>query len=391
MKRVVIVGTGTGAETLTAQAAAAIERADILLGASRLIEPFSDKPKIAEYAPERVAELIRGSDASSFAVLVSGDPGFYSAANGLCEALSEFEPEIMPGISSLSAFFAKLRRSWQDAALVSCHGRGANLVDTVRRNRLTFALTGGNAAELAKRLADCGFAELTVYVGENLSSERERVFSTTIGELRSELLSSLTVLLIENPDRDAARRHGIPDAEFTRGDVPMTKAEVRSVTLSKLALTPGAVCCDIGAGTGSVTVEMALAAYDGHVYSVEHNPAAVDLIRANLKKFHIGNAEVRRGKAPDALGELPAFDAAFIGGSGGNLREIIAAVLAKNAKTRIVINAVTLRSANVALDALMERGIAPELVQLSSAKASECAGLLIANNPIFIISGQQEM
>lgn len=391
MKRVSIIGIGMGADTVTEESLRAIEQAEALLGAPRMLLAFSryEKPAYAVYEPEKVKAVLDESGMQRFAVLVSGDTGFFSAADGLVLALSGYEVELIPGISSVSYFFAKLKRPWQDVALASCHGRGTNLVDTVRRNCRTFALTGGNVGVLAKGLIEAGFGGLTATVGENLGAENERIFTLPVNELIKASIAKLAVLLLENPNADARIRFGIPDEEFIRGNVPMTKSEVRAVSLSRLALSPDVVCCDIGAGTGAVTVEMALAAYNGHVYAVDQNEEAVSLITENCRRFHIGNVTPVLGSAPEALFALPPFDTAFIGGSGGAVGDIFAAVLSKNPLARIVVNAIALETVHAAVEAFKAHGIVPEIVQLNAARAKPAGGLhmMLAQNPVFIVSG----
>ena len=391
MKSVSIVGMGMGADTVTGDGLRAVERAETLLGAPRMLSAFScfDKPSYVEYEPEKVKALLDESELSRFAVLVSGDTGFFCAADGLITALSGYEVKLIPGVSSVSYFLAKLKRPWQDAALISCHGRGTNLVDIVRRNRLTFALTGGNIDVLAKGLIEAGYGGLTATVGENLGGENERIFTLPVNELIKASIAKLSVLLLENPNADARTRFGIPNEEFIRGNVPMTKSEVRAVSLSRLALSPDAVCCDIGAGTGSVTVEMALAAYNGHVYAVDQNEEAVSLIAENCRRFHIGNVTPMLGSAPEALFSLPPLDAAFIGGCGGAMEDVFAAVLLKNPYARIVVNAITLETLYAAVEAFKAHDIVPEIVQLNAARAKPAGGLhmMLAQNPVFIVSG----
>ena len=391
MKSVAIIGIGMGADTVTGEGLGAIEQAEVLLGAPRMLSAFSrfDKPSYAVYEPEKVKALLGENGMQRFAVLVSGDTGFYSAADGLTETLSGYEVKLIPGISSVSYFFAKLKRPWQGAALLSCHGRGTNLTDTVRRSKLTFALTGGNADALAKGLAEAGFGGLTATIGESLGTENERIFTLPVNELVKASVSNLSVLLIENPDADARIRFGIPDGEFTRGAAPMTKSEVRAMSMSRLALSPNAVCCDIGAGTGSVTVEMALAAYEGHIYAVDKNEEAVSLIAENCKRFHIGNVTPVLGSAPGALLSLPPMDAAFIGGSGGAMGDIFAAVLSKNHLARIVVNAIALETLHAAVGTFKAHGIMPEIVQLNAARAKPVGDIhmMLAQNPVFIVSG----
>jgi precorrin-6Y C5,15-methyltransferase (decarboxylating) len=391
MKQVTIVGLGMNADTLTMQGLHAVERADTLIGAPRLLRQFEKlgKPSFAEYAPEKVSRIVKEKEGNRFCALVSGDTGFYSAAEGLCAALKDCSVTLIPGVSSLSYFFARLARPWQAAAVVSCHGRRANLADAVRRSALTFVLTGGNVEALGEELAKAGFGELTAHVGENLGMPEERILTLPVSGLSSAGIGALAVLLVENPGYDRRVHFGIPDGEFIRGDVPMTKAEVRAVTMSRLALAPGAVCCDIGAGTGSVTVEMALAAYEGQVYSIDKSEEAIELVKVNCRAFHIGNVTPLLGCAPEALVELPPLDTAFIGGSAGRLGEIFEALLSKNPRIRIVANAVTLETLHEAAEAFAEHNMAPDIVQIGITHAKPAGDLhmLQAGSPVFILSG----
>ena len=391
MKSVTIVGIGMGADTVTAEGLRAVERAQALLGAPRMLGAFAHagRPVYPVYAPDAVCKVIEGSGLERFVVLVSGDTGFFSAAEGLAAALAACDVRLIPGVSSIAYFFARLRQPWQQAALVSCHGRSANFVDVVRRNRLTFALTGGQVDALARSLADAGLGGLAATVGENLGAADERIFTLRADELAQTPARKLAVLLVDNPDADARVRCGIPDEEFMRGDAPMTKAEVRAVSMSRLALRPDAVCCDIGAGTGSVTVEMALAAHAGHVYAVEQQQEALALVEGNCRRFHIGNVTRVAGRAPEALSDLPPLDAAFVGGSGGAMAGIFDAILLKNPRARIVVNAIALETLNAALAAFAAHGIAPEVMQLGAARAKRAGDLhmMTALNPVFILSG----
>jgi len=391
VKTVWIVGVGTGPDTLTREAARAVETAQVLFGAPRLLAAYAPDgaPQEPLYTPETIAPVVAASGCDRFAVLVSGDTGFYSAALRLCAELTGCEIKVLPGVSSLNCFFARIARPWQNAALVSCHGRGANLVDTVRRNAETFALTGGNVPQLAAALCDAGFGDLTATVGQELGLPGERIDRMSVRALARAEISPLSVLLIDNPAPDARARTGIPDGEFIRGDVPMTKSPVRAVTMSRLAVRPEDLCFDIGAGTGSVTVEMALAAYRGHVWAIDKNPEAVSLTRKNCAAFHLGNVTALHAGALEALGELPAPDAVFLGGSGGGMRQLVDLVLSKNPNARIVANAIALESAQAALEALEAHGLETELLQIGTGIGRRVAGLhmMTAQNPIFIVTG----
>lgn len=391
MKEVSIIGIGMGLKTLTGEALELITEADILIGAKRLLGEVShlNKPSYNAFLSDEVAKIVDESDADRIAILVSGDVGFYSGAEKLVDALKEYNPNLIAGISSVSYFFAKCSLPWKDATLISCHGIDTNLVSTVRRNRYTFALTGRNIPQLQDRLIKFGFGNLKVWVGENLGSDEEYVSTCTINELNSREYGSLTVLIIENPDFDSRVRTGIADDEFIRGKVPMTKSEVRSVCLSKLALSPDDIAYDIGCGTGSVTIEMAFSAYNGKVYAFDKNEDAVELLKSNCEKFHLDNVVSFCGLAPECLKGIEVPDATFIGGSSGNMDEIVNYLYKINNNMRFVITAVTIENAMAALDSLKNIGIDGEIVQVAVSKGRKIADLhmLIAQNPIFVISG----
>lgn len=391
MKNITIVGTGMGESSLTIAGQEAIMQSEVLIGASRLIQPYLGlgKEVFAAYAPAEVSRLIDEEEKSRFCILVSGDTSFYSAADSLCRKLESYPLTIIPGISSLSYFLSRLQRPWQDVAITSCHGREPNLVDLVRRNRQTFILTGNNISAISKALVQAGFGQLKTYLGENLGSDKEKISTLSVAALANGEISSLAVLLIENPDNDPRIRYGIPDEEFIRGTSPMTKAETRALTMSKLNLFPQAICCDIGAGTGSVAVEMALAAYEGQVFAIDKNPTAIKLIEANSHTFRVGNIRPVLGIAPAALENLPPLDIAFIGGSSRQLEGIFAALFKNNPKIRIVINAITFETLQDAIKAFSTYDLKPEIIQLGVGKTNPVGDLhmLKANSPVFIISG----
>ena len=391
MKEINIIGMGMSEKTLTREALDLISEADILIGAKRLINEFShmNKPSFNAYLSNDILEIIEKTDSEKIAILVSGDVGFYSAAEKLVDVLKDYNPNLISGISSVSYFFAKCSLPWKDANLISCHGLDTNIVSSVRRNRYTFALTGKNIPELQNELIKYGFGDLKVWIGENLGSNEESVQESIISDLGGKEFSSLTVLIIENPDFDSRIRTGIPDEEFIRGKVPMTKSEVRAVCLSKLSLSSSDIAYDIGCGTGSVTIEMAFSAYDGKVYAFDKNEEAISLLEQNCQKFHLDNVEAICGLAPECLEGLPVPDVAFIGGSSGNMDEIVSYLYGINSKIKLVITAVTLENAMAALDSLKNIGIKSDIVQVAVSKGRGIGELhmLIAQNPIFIISG----
>jgi precorrin-6Y C5,15-methyltransferase (decarboxylating) len=391
MKKVTVIGIGLGESTITPQAREAIMRAEVAFGAQRVLDVCKGYAhrSYPRYLPADVAAAVADEDAREFAVLVSGDVGFYSAAAGLNEALSAHDIRFVPGISTAGAFFARLKLPWQDAAFISAHGRDINVVDTVRRNRLTFCLTGNNVGELGTDLIGSGFGFVKTYVGENLGTEEERIVEMAAENLTRSNFPSLTVLLFQNEEFDDTTPIGLPDSRFLRLEsIPMTKSETRALAMSKLNLKPASVCYDIGAGTGSVAIEMALAAYRGHVYAVEQKEAAISLINRNCESFHLGNVTALCGEAPTALETLPVPDAVFIGGSGGELENIVKAVWEKNPNARIVVTAVTMETAALALSAFKDAGLDPEITQISTAHGRRVGRfhMMEAQNPITILS-----
>ena len=186
---------------------------------------------------------------------------------------------------------------------VSLHGESSNIVRNVRRNELCFFLLGGEItpAKLCRRLCEYGMSETKLYIGENLAEENERIFTGKAADFIDIQLGKLTVAVTENPNFENSTAIGISDEKFTRGKVPMTKSEVRSTVISKLEINRNDICWDIGCGTGSVSIEMALQCFDGKVYAVEKNTEAAALSRENALKFGCDNIEIICGSAPEAL------------------------------------------------------------------------------------------
>ena len=223
-------------------------------------------------------------------------------------------------------------------------------------------------------------AEAVQAVGEGIALARE---------LAEQTFAPLSVLLIEREALPSRRTPGLPDEAFIRGAVPMTKQEVRAAALAKLAVAPTDILWDVGAGTGSVSVELALAAPAGQVYAVECDPEACALIQQNREKFAAYNLTLIEGKAPEALDMLPAPDAVFIGGTKGNMDAVVDAVLHKNPAARLCITAIALETLSAAVTALTAHGLSAEVTQIAvnRTKTAGSLHLLMANNPVFLITG----
>lgn len=394
-----IVGLGPGAECAqTGEVREAIRTADCLIGAKRMLSAVAAPGRLCmeAIAPEAIADAIAAHPACArFAVIMSGDTGFFSGTKKLLPRLADCRVRVLPGLSSLSVLCARLGVSYEDVVPVSLHGRTHDIVSDVRRHARVFALVGGEdgMAALCRRLRDAGLGDVRVSVGERLSYPDETVTCGTAAELCGQTFAPLSVALLENPAPSAVTP-GLPDELFLRAQepghvVPMTKSEVRAVCLSKLALPENAVCWDVGAGTGSVSVEMALQAPKGRVYAIERNETALALIAANRASFGLENLEVICGTAPEACAGLPAPTHVFLGGTAGNLHAILQTALEKNPQVRIVAAAVTLESA-AALTACMAEFSKAECVQVqvSRAKPAGPYHLMQAQNPVFLFTLQ---
>lgn len=419
---ITLLGIGMGSrEMLTVQGKNSLDQADLLIGARRMVDSVRrpDQDVFIEYRSQEIKDYIDSHpEYDNIVIVLSGDVGFYSGAKKLLDVLQQnklsqnsfgsetagqsssvqntVKPEIQVqcGISSVVYFMSKIGLSWDDAKIVSAHGRRCNLISYIHNEKKVFAILGTSdgVAVLASKLVNYGMSDVLLYVGENLSYDNEKIFVKTAGELTEYTGNPLSVICAVN--ESAGKRletHGIKDEEFIRGKAPMTKEEVRTVSLSKLRLTEDSVCYDVGAGTGSLSIEMALRAHQGKVWAIEKKEDAVELIRQNKVKFAADNLEIIEGLAPEALKDLPVPTHAFIGGSSGNLKEIVQILIEKNPQVRIVINCITLETVSEALETAKEFGFEEnEIVQLSAARSKAIGRyhMMMGENPIYIITLQ---
>lgn len=396
--QVALVGIGPGSTGgMTVEARLAIREADCLIGARRMLEAARETGQTVceAVAPDDILRCIRERQGvRRFAVVLSGDTGFFSGARRLLPLLKDCETRVLPGLSSMQVLCARLGTSYEDVVPVSLHGRDVDIVPDVARHRRVFALVGGpeGAAELCSTLTAAGLGAVRVSVGELLGCPEERLTAGTAAELAGKTFAPLSVLLIEN-ENARPFTPGLPDAAFQRGEaVPMTKREVRCCALSHLALTAEAVCWDVGAGTGSVSIEMALLARKGRVYAIEKSENALALLAENRRSFHVSNLEIVPGRAPEACRELPAPTHVFIGGSTGSLREIVALVLEKNPNARLVLTAVTLESV-AEMDRLIKEFHFTDTdvtcLNVSCARELGPYHLMTAQNPVYLFTLQR--
>ena len=393
MQTVTLIGMGASSDTLTAEAREALGRAELVAGAQRLLDALPAGVTAERVPAVRPADVLAAvAGAQNAAVLYSGDTGFYSGAAGLLARLQEagIPARVLPGLSSVQMLAAALGRPWQDWKLVSAHGRPCDPVAAVCGGRPAFFLTGtgeSGPAALCAQLAAAGLGTLPVTVGENLGLASRRIFAGTAAGAAGERFGPLAVLLAEPAFRLPARTPGWPDETFVRAEgVPMTKRAVRAQVLAQLALCPGETVWDVGAGTGSVSLEMAYANGGAPVWAVERLPEACAVLEENRRRLGGWNVRPVSGEAPAALAGLPAPDAVFIGGTRGRLGPILDAALAANPAARICLTAIALETLAAALDACAARGLEAEITQIAAAHAAGRPHLLRAANPVFLIT-----
>lgn len=393
--QITLLGIGMGSrDTLTIEGEKALEKAELLIGARRIADSVKmpHHTVIYEYDSEKILKCIEeNSQYEHIVIALSGDVGFYSGAKKLLHNLGE-DTRVICGISSVVYFMAKAGLSWDDAKIVSAHGRNCNLVSLICHSKKVFSILGtkDGISSLADRLVSYGMGDVLLYVGENLSYENEKIFVKPAKELVSYEGDALCVVCAYNENAsELMSTHGIKDECFIRGKAPMTKEEVRTVSLMKLGLSEDSVCYDVGAGTGSVAVEMALRAHQGKVYAIEKKEDALALILENKKKFAADNLEIVGGCAPEAMEELPVPTHAFIGGSSGNLKDIIRLLLNKNPEVKIVINCITLETVGEAMEAIREFDFQErDIVQMSVSRSKEVGRyhMMMGENPIYIFT-----
>lgn len=397
-RKICLVGIGMGApEYLTMEAQQALKKAQVIFGAKRMLEAVAEfsAEKVCEYRSAEIHAYLRVHPyITRAAVMLSGDVGFYSGAAGLAEEFqcAGWQVQRICGISSVNYFAAKLGVPWQDLKLCSVHGRETNLPAQILRNKKVFSLfsDGAQLAELVRHLLEMGMTQVRLSAGYDLGYETEEIWQGYLQKFKQRpVRKGLCVALFENEKADTATTGNLPDSAFKRSAVPLTKEEIRAVAISKLRLAADAVCYDIGAGTGGMTMDIARYVPDGRVIAFEKNKEACELIRKNAARLSCGQVSLIAGSAPECMAGQEPPTHAFIGGSGGRLQDILKLLLQKNPAVRVVLNAITLETVGEAIALLKTLPVADvEIVSVTAAKA-KAAGhyhLMEGMNPVYVIS-----
>ena len=406
---IILAGIGMGhVNGLTKEVERVISEADILLGPERMLNAvYSKAERHPFYQAEQVIPYLHDIQSGSLfeenkkvVILFSGDSGFYSGCQPLYAALEKEITEgrikaslrILPGISSIAYLASCIGESYHDAAVYSIHGKKLyNLAHRIKSRSKTFLITSGvkDINQLGELLTDAGMQKCEIITGYQLSYEEQRVERHTPLECMELKEEGLYTCFVKNPYATQRRlTHGVADGQFIRDRVPMTKEEIREVSICKLRLKEKAVVYDIGSGTGSIAIEIAGISDDIQVYAVEQKHEAVLLIEKNKKKFELQNVTVVESRAPEGLTELPMATHAFIGGSGGRLKEILVSLRQMNPDMRVVVNAVSMETICemreiLSMDDMIKE---EEIVQLQVSRAKKAGNyhLMQSENPVWI-------
>ena len=393
---VYIVGIGPGnPELLTCEARRVIRSCPVLIGEKRMVASFAceGKKTYQTHSPAAIRQFLADlqEDQGPAAILVSGDTGFFSLAQGLSD-LPGCTVTRCAGLSSLTYFAARLGMAWQDAYCLSRHGRKASLVSAVYSHSKVFCLTGGSDTVdvLCQELCQAGLDKVRVYAGSNLSYGDEEIRIGTAADLAGQSFDSLSVMMIENEDARpmVTPVHGIPDEAFLRGDAPMTKREIRSLAISLLQPSPADVVYDVGAGTGSCSIELALQVPFGQVWSFEADTKALALLEQNRLRFGLHHMTIVPGKAPQTMADTPPADIAFIGGTKGHMAAILDRLYAKNQACRIVITAITVETLAAVTAYYASRpqyGLDIRQIQAAVSRRVGSSHMMMARNPVYVL------
>jgi precorrin-6Y C5,15-methyltransferase (decarboxylating) len=402
MRRIHVIGAGIeGHEGFSPRVLDLIKRAGILFGGERQLElfpEFSGRKVVIGNNLAEVEKLLQETQERAV-VLASGDPLFFGIGRYLLRNFPAEELEFVPNVSSVQYAFAKIKEPWDDAVFISAHGRGLKgAVDRIVANDKAAVLTDetNTPAAIASELIRRGRDGYAAWLCENLGTPEERIITTDVAGLLEIAAAPLNVLILIK-EFEAPGEYmpvlGIPDEEFATVKKLITKEEIRVVTLAKLKLRHDMVLWDVGAGSGSVAIEADHLLPNGRVFAIERNPQCREFIKENLKRFNARNVTLVEEEAPAAFESLPDPDRVFIGGSGGNLWDILEAVDARlPAAGRIVINAVTLDTLTAATEYFENTGYQVEVTTVNIARTRPLTDykMFEAYNPVYIVVGSKE-
>lgn len=340
-EKIHIIGIGDdGADGITSRAKTLIDEAQLLIGPPFILKLFDGQSSECWDAGddiEALANRLNSAEHQKVVILTPGDPLFYGTARYLCDRLGKDRFEVLPHVSTMQLAFARVKETWNEAYLTNLATHSlTHVINKIRNAERVGVFTASHAtpADLANALLDAGIDYFTAYVCENLGAPDERVTSGELSEFTEVKFGELNVMILvrkpDVPDRprqmEGRRIFGNPDDLFLQSKPKrglLTNSETRVIALAELDLGPTSIVWDIGAGSGSVALEAAQLAPEGHVFAVEMDTDDFELIRQNADRFRLHNVTPVLGRAPEAWEDLPIPDAIFVGGTGRQAATIV--------------------------------------------------------------------
>ncbi|MBU1169433.1 MAG: precorrin-6y C5,15-methyltransferase (decarboxylating) subunit CbiE [Proteobacteria bacterium] len=411
MNPINIIGMGLSPHNLTSDHLSMIHDADILVGGKRHLACFpelsSEKISISSHVRDLALEIFKLSKTHKVVVLASGDPLYYGIGTVFVDVLGKEAVTIHPNVTSVAGAFARIKESWQDAGVISLHGRtmGCDLIDLIRPwdKVALFTDPKNNPALVAEFLLDQGVSSYEICVLECLGSDKEKVRWFELCDAAKDVFADPNMVILKRKKhglesccdvRPEALFLGMPDDCFAHQRGLITKAEIRVVSLARLCLLDHHVMWDLGAGSGSVSVEVAGFIKKGSIHAVEQHEDRIHDIKENIRRFGITNITTHQAELPQGMESLPDPDRIFVGGGGKNLGLILENACARLKQNGvIVVNTVLLSNVQAARDTLGLHGFETDLVQIqvSTGHAMPFDLMLKAHNPVFIIRGRKTL
>jgi len=407
MNPVTIIGMGLSPRDLTEAQRKKIEAADVLVGGRRHLDGFeqvsAEKKEITKKLSDVVAFIKEKMHRHTVVVLASGDPLFYGIGSLLIDRLGPENIVVYSNITSVGGAFARIKEAWQDAKIVSLHGRDH---ETELLNAMAFydkiaVFTDPEKtpAWVAKRLIENRLKNFKMCVLEQLGAPGERIGWYSLDQAVDKTFRDPNLVILKRLDVDENQpastrpiRLGAPDDQYAHPTGLITKAEVRVVAISKLRLESHHVFWDLGAGSGSVSIEAALFVKTGHLFAVEKNAERIAQIKENRKRFNVENLHIVQSDLPGGLETLPRPDRIFIGGGGEGLERIINAASASlKPGGVVVVNTVLLENVNISRKTLQGLDYRTDVVQVQINRGHPMpwGERLEAQNPVWIVTGEK--
>ncbi len=426
---------GIGYRPLGERARKIVRNAHVILASPRLLDVFKryeeygqvkDRIKVIDKVPDTISfirerlfasPLTPHSSRVSIVLLASGDPFFFGIGRRIIEEFGRERLEVLPDLSSMQEAFARINQPWDDAFCISVHG-GPDIAKRralpyevkdiprllEKHGKLAILTDKQNNPEVIAKVLQSAIrnpqSAIIMHVCERLGYPDERIWQGTAEEAAGMSFKEPNVVIIQRQGPGAgvqgteehdetAPRFGLKEEELSHARGLITKDEVRAVAVHKLRLPAGGVLWDIGAGSGSVAIEAARLFPGLTVFAVERDDAQIEHLRMNTERFGVRNIEIVHGPAPASLAALAAPDRVFIGGSGGQLAQIVELAGAKMKAGIIVINAATLETLQEGVAALERAGFLIDVSEVSASRSKPVAGrrLMIAMNPVFVVRG----